>query len=43
MVVRNTRTKTRARMIASMARRRGLTASISKKKKGFGISITRKK
>ncbi len=43
MVIRKTRTKTRAKMIAMTARRRGLRASISKKKRGFGISITRKK
>lgn len=43
MVVRNTRTKTRAKMIATVARRRGLVATVNKKKKGFGVSITRKK
>lgn len=43
MVVRNTKTKTRAKMIAATARRRGLMASVSKKKKGYGVSITRRK
>lgn len=43
MVVRNTRTKTRAKMVAAIARRRGLRATVSKKKIGYGVSITRKK
>ena len=42
MVVRNTRTKTRAKMVAKVMRARGLEATVFKKKKGFGVSVTRK-
>lgn len=42
MVVRNSRTKRIAMMKAAMARRRGLTASVFKKKIGYGTSVTRK-
>ncbi len=42
MVVKNSKTKTLAKMKAMKARKRGLEASIFKKKKGFGTSITRK-
>lgn len=43
MVVRNTRTKTGAKMVAMRARRIGLNASVFKKKRGFGVSVTRNK
>lgn len=43
MVVRNAKKKSTAQMIAAKARRRGLMATVSKKKKGYGVSITRKK
>ena len=43
MVVRNSKTKKLAKMKASKARDRGLVASVHKKKKGYGTSITRKK
>lgn len=42
MVVRNSRTKKLAMMKAAIARRRGLEASVFKKKIGYGTSITRK-
>ncbi len=43
MVVKNTRKKSTAQMIAAKARKRGLMATVSKKKRGYGVSITRKK
>ena len=42
MVVKNSRTKSMAEMKASKARKRGLQASVFKKKKGYGTSVTRK-
>jgi len=42
MVTRTTtRTKTRAKMVAGRARKQGFTASVFKKKKGYGVSVTR--
>ena len=43
MAVKNTRTKTRAMIVATRARRIGLNASVFKKKRGYGVSVTRKK
>jgi len=43
MVAKIARTKTTAKARASMARKKGLNASIFKKKKGYGVSVTRKK
>jgi len=43
MVTHNNSTKKLAKMRASKARTKGLTASIFKKKKGYGTSVTRKK
>ncbi len=42
MVVKNSKNKTLAKMKAAKARDRGLEASVFKKKKGYGTSITRK-
>ena len=42
MVARSARTKSNARMTAKRLRKRGLEVSVFKKKKGFGISSTRK-
>lgn len=42
MVVINTGTKTRAKMLAMRARRSGRNASFFKKKRGYGVSVTRK-
>ena len=42
MVVKNTKTKARAKAIAVSARKKGLEATINKKKKGYGVSVTRK-
>ncbi len=42
MVSRSTRKKSTAKMMAARARKRGLEASIFKKKKGYGVSVTRK-
>lgn len=42
MVVINTRKKVTAMRIARVARKRGLKATVFKKKKGFGVSRTRK-
>ncbi len=42
MAVRNSRTKRGAMMKATIARRRGLQATVFKKKIGYGTSITRK-
>lgn len=43
MVVKNTRTKTRADMVAMRSRRLGFKATVFKKKKGYGVSVTRGK
>ncbi len=42
MTVRNARKKMTAKKIAKIARKRGLKATVFKKKKGFGVSVTRK-
>ena len=42
MVVKNSKNITLAKMKAKMARKKGLEASVFKKKKGFGTSVTRK-
>ncbi len=42
MVVRNSQTKKLAMMKAAVARRKGFEASVFKKKKGYGTSVTRK-
>jgi len=42
-MVRNSKKKVTAIMIASKARAKGLQASIFKKKSGYGISVKRKK
>jgi len=43
MVVKNTRKKSTAKMKAMKARKMGLRASVFKKDKGYGVSVTRKK
>lgn len=43
MVVRNSMKKSAAEMKAKRARARGFSASVFKKKKGYGTSVTRKK
>ncbi len=42
MVVRNSRKKNAAKATAKRLRKKGLNVSIFKKKKGFGVSSTRK-
>lgn len=42
MVGHRANTKRTAKMQAAKARRRGLEASVYKKKKGYGVSVTRK-
>ena len=42
MVAKRASTKTNAMERAKMARKKGFTASVFKKKKGFGVSVTRK-
>ena len=42
MVAKRATTKMNAKERASQARKKGLTASIFKKKKGYGVSVTRK-
>ncbi len=42
MVVRNSRTKTMAMRKATIARRSGFQATVFKKKKGYGTSVTRR-
>ena len=42
MAVKNTRKKSTAKMLAKVARKRGLEATVFKKKKGYGVSVTRK-
>jgi len=41
MVSFSARTKSNAMKLAARKRKRGLTATVFKKKKGFGISVTR--
>jgi len=43
MTTQSTKKKSTAQAIAKKARSRGLTASVFKKKKGYGVSKTRKK
>ncbi len=43
MAIHNSQTKTNAKLMASRFRKMGFIATVSKKKKGFGISVTRKK
>ena len=42
MVGHKARTKTTAKKQAMMARKKGLEASVYKKRKGYGVSVTRK-
>ncbi len=42
MVVHRAKNKTTAKAAASKARDRGMNASVFKKKKGYGVSVTRK-
>jgi len=42
MVGHNAKNKTTAKARATRARNRGFEASVYKKKKGYGVSITRK-
>lgn len=42
MVTRNTRKKSTAKQMAVRARKKGLNATVFKKKKGFGVSTTRR-
>ncbi len=42
MVAKIAKNKTTAKYRAMMARKKGLDASIYKKKKGYGVSVTRK-
>ena len=42
MVSKNAKNKRTAKMRAEIARKKGFKASIFKKKKGFGVSVTRK-
>ncbi len=42
MVAKSARTKKTAMARAAKARGRGLKASVFKKKKGYGVSVTRK-
>lgn len=42
MAVRNFQKKTTAKRAAKVARKRGLNATVFKKKKGFAVSATRK-
>lgn len=43
MTVRNFKKKSTAKAAAKIARKRGLKATVFKKKKGYGVSRTRKK
>lgn len=43
MKVKNSKSKSLAEMKAKKARSRGFTASVFKKKKGYGTSVTRGK
>ena len=42
MVGHRAKTKTTAKKMAKKMRKKGLEASIYKKKKGFGVSVTKK-
>lgn len=42
MVGHTCKTKTNAKKFAERARKRGFNATVSKKKKGYGVSVTRK-
>lgn len=42
MTSHTARTKMNAKKLATKMRKRGLEASVFKKKKGYGISVTRK-
>jgi len=42
MVVQNAMKKSTAKMMAKKARKKGLKATVFKKKKGYGVSKTRK-
>jgi len=42
MTSRATKTKKGAKMMASRMRKKGLNVSYYKKKKGYGVSVTRK-
>lgn len=42
MVAKRAKTKSNAEERAKMARKKGLKASVYKKKKGYGVSVTRK-
>ena len=42
MVGHRANTKTTAKKAAAKARKRGFKASVFKKKKGYGVSVTRK-
>lgn len=41
MASRNAQTKTTAKKAASRMRKKGYKASVYKKKKGYGVSVTR--
>ncbi len=43
MVVKNVKKKVRAKDVAKRARKKGLKATVFKKKNGFGVSVIRKK
>lgn len=43
MVVKNSNTKTNAKIMASRFRRQGFKATVFKKQGGYGISVTRMK
>ncbi len=43
MVMHNARTKTNAKKMAMRMRSKGFNASVFKKRKGFGVSVTRRK
>lgn len=43
MVAHKAKTKTTAKKQAMKARDKGFSASVFKKKKGYGVSVTRKK
>jgi hypothetical protein len=42
MVGHTCKTKTTAKKFATRARAKGFNATVSKKKKGYGVSVTRK-
>ena len=42
MVGHTSKTKTTAKKFAARARAKGFNATVSKKKKGYGVSVTRK-